>query len=436
MKSNNPVVSTIVKNYKTSQKAFLPKVVNIPLSQESDSFYKCTVKPGDIVKEGDVIAQTEIAEGWTSSLHSSIPGKVISTEACFSPNGRQEFAVKIQFGGALSYLGKIQQEKTPLDFKSDEIASLLIKNGVVNTFKTAIPENLGVQINQINTQSDTHNLVVRLFDEDPYRITDSLVAKFYFEEIVKGARIIAKAINAKGIVFAIDHKAEDKSWATNPEYKDIYQLEMKIQRYPCGTPREIVSAFTRGPLNKICNFQLTKIDLFTDASTVYEVYKAAALGIPCVDRLVHFSGNCLNASCMLDVKLGTNLRDIIPQIGGFTKEPAHIIINGMLCGTSVKSLDIPITKYVKSVEFLSKKKNSDEQIYSCVNCGNCRFVCPIKLSPDILYNHTVNFKLLKEMYAASSLACIECGLCNTVCPARLPLCQTIKVLKNKLQEQD
>ena len=101
---------------------------------------------------------------------------------------------------------------------------------------------------------------------------------------------------------------------------------------------------------------------------------------------------------------------------------------------SPKSLDIPITKYVKSVEFLSKKNKNDEQIYSCINCGNCRFACPVKLSPDILYNHTVNFKLLKENFSASSLACIECGLCNTVCPARLPLCQTIKVLKNKLTE--
>lgn len=434
MKSYNPVVSSIIKNYNTSQKAFLPKVVNIPLSQESESCYKCIVKPGDIVKEGDVIAQTEIAKGWTSSLHSSVPGKVIATEACFSPNGRQEFAVKIQFGGALSYLGKINKEKNPDDYSQSEISKVLIKNGVINTFKTAIPENLGVQIENLNADNEQHNLVVRLFDEDPYRITDSLVSKFYFEEVVKGARIIAKAINAKGIVFAIDQKSDSKAWAEKSEFNDIFQLEMKIQRYPCGTPREIISAFTRGPLSKVCDFTLSKKDLFTDSSTVYEVYKAAVLSVPCVDRLVHFSGNCLNASCMLDVKLGTNLRDIVPQIGGFLKEPAHIIINGMLCGTSVKSLDIPITKYVKSVEFLSKKKNSDEQIYSCINCGNCRFACPVKLSPDILYNHTVNFKLLKEDFSVSSLACIECGLCNTVCPARLPLCQTIKVLKNKLTE--
>ena len=434
MKSNNPVVSSIIKNYNTSQKAFLPKEVIIPLAQESESCYKCIVKPGDTVREGDVIAQTELSEGITGSLHSSIPGQVIATEPCVSPNGRQEFAVKIKFGGALSYLGKIHNEKTSDSYSQKEISSLLIKNGVINTFKTSIPENLGIQIQKLNAVHEPHNLVVRLFDEDPYRITDSLISKFFFEQIVKGARIVAKAINAKGIVFAIDNKSDEKEVFNNPAYKDIFALEMKIQRYPCGTPREICSAFSRGQLSKICNFTLNKKDLFTDSSTIYEVYKAAVLSMPCVDRMVHFSGNCLNASCMLDVKLGTSLRDIVPQIGGFSKEPAHIIINGMLCGTSVKSLDIPITKYVKSVEFLSKKKNSDEQIYSCINCGNCRFACPVKLSPDILYNHTVNFKLLKETYAASSLACIECGLCNTVCPARLPLCQTIKVLKNKLTE--
>lgn len=434
MKSNNPVVSTIIKNYKSSQKAFLPKIVSIPLSQESELNYKSIVRPGDTVREGDVIAQAELKDGFTASLHSSVPGKVISTDPCVSPNGRQEFAVKIKFGGALSYLGKIKEEKSPDLYSQNEISRILIKNGVINTFKTAIPENLGAQINRINSDNQTHNLVVRLFDEDPYRITDSLIAKFYFEELVKGARMVAKAINAKGIVFAIDQKSDSKEWTLNSAYKDIFQLEMKIQRYPCGTPREIVSAFTRGPLNKICNFSLSKKDLFTDSSTIYEVYKAAVLSVPCVDRLVHFSGNCLNASCLLDVKLGTNLRDIIPQIGGFVKEPAHIIINGMLCGSAVNKLDIPITKYVKSVEFLSKKKTTDEQIYTCINCGNCRSACPVKLSPDILYNNTVNFKHLKDTYTASSLACIECGLCNTVCPARLPLCQTIKVLKNNITE--
>ena len=435
MNSNNPVVSSVIKDYKDSQRAFLPRFVSIPLTQEAGSSYKSLVKAGDLVKEGDVIAQAELAPGKLSYIHSSVPGKVLAVEPVYSPDGTHVFAVKIQLGGAFSYLGKKHIETSIDSMNPYDITKKLTQLGVVNTFKTSIPENIGIQINKmLASKYKPQNVIVRLFDEDPYRVTDSLVSKFYFDEIVKGARILAKAINAKGIVFAIDQKFHSKELFDKPEYKDVRGLEMNIRRYPCGTPREIVSAFSRGTLKRSCTFTLTKNDLFTDSSTACEVYKAAGLSIPSVDRFVHFSGNCINASCLLEVKLGTSLRDVVAQLGGFIKEPAHIIINGMLCGISVQSLDIPITKYVKSVEFLSKKRGSDEQVYSCVNCGNCRFACPVHLSPDILYNHTVNYKLLNETFAASSLVCIECGLCNTVCPARLPLCQTIKVLKNKLTE--
>lgn len=435
MNSNNPIVSSVIKDYKGSQRAFLPKYVSIPLCQEYGCTYKSIVKPGDIVKEGDVIANYEDDKN-SFVIHSSVPGTVKSIEPVISPNGFQEFSLKIKTGGSFTYLGKTQREKSADSLSVTEICDLISNNGVINTFKTSIPENLGIQIkNMKKGNKGENNLVVRLFDEDPYRVTDSLMSRFYFDEIVKGAKIIAKAIGAKGIVFAIDQKFEDKDIFAKPDYTIVHPLEMNIRRYPCGTPREIVSAFVRGPLKKSCEFCLSKHDLFTDASTMYEVYKACALDIPCIDRFVHFFGNCLNASCLLEVKLGTTLRDVVSQLGGFVKEPADIIINGRLCGVSVNSLDIPLTKYVKSVEFISKKRATDEQVYSCINCGNCRFACPVKISPDILYNHTVNFKLLNESFAASSLACIECGLCNTVCPARLPLSQTIKVLKNRLTEE-
>ncbi len=435
MKSNNPVVSSIIKDYKYSRQAFLPHYVTIPLTQESGVFYKSLVKCGDVVKEGDIIAEAVFDSGKKSYIHSSLPGTVTAIEPVYAPNGMQEFAIKIKFGGAFSYLGKKQQERDVSSFSQNEISSLLVQKGVLNTFKTSIPENLGIQIEtMLASKRKPENLIVRLFDEDPYRITDSLLSKFNFDEIAKGARILAKAINAKGIVFAIDQKFENKEIFEKPEYKDIRALEMNIRRYPCGTPREIVSAFNRSPLKKVCTFCLSKADLFTDSSTIYDVYKAACLSIPSIDKYIHFSGNCLNVSCFLNIRLGTPLRDVVTQLGGFIKEPAHIIINGKLCGISLQSLDIPITKYVKSVEFLSKKRGTDEHIYSCVNCGNCRFACPVHISPDILYNHTVNFKLLNEAFSASSLVCIECGLCNTVCPARLPLCQTIKVLKNKITE--
>ena len=69
MNSNNPVVSSVIKDYKDSQRAFLPRFVSIPLTQEAGSSYKSLVKAGDLVKEGDVIAQAELAPGKLSYIH-------------------------------------------------------------------------------------------------------------------------------------------------------------------------------------------------------------------------------------------------------------------------------------------------------------------------------------------------------------------------------
>ena len=44
MNSNNPIVSSVIKDYKDSQKDFLPRFVSIPLSQEAGSNYKPLVK--------------------------------------------------------------------------------------------------------------------------------------------------------------------------------------------------------------------------------------------------------------------------------------------------------------------------------------------------------------------------------------------------------
>ena len=432
MKSNNPVVSNEVKNYQDSQNAFLSKEVYISLAQEYGITYKSLVKPGDIVREGEIIAKAGNGPEDTTYLHSSLPGKVTDILPCYSPDGKHNYAIKIKFGGSLSYLGKKVKEGSAEHLTPTNVINSVIDNGVINTFKTAKPVNLGMQIKNLK---NCQNLVVRMYDEDPYRITDSLVSKFHINEIVKGAKVLAKAIRAKGIFFAIDQKFNNKDFLKLEIASDMHVLEMNLKRYPCGTQREIVSNFRRSALRKNCEIPLTKNDLFIDSSSVYEVFKAVLCSIPSISKPVHFSGNCLTSSCLLNVKIGTPLKDIVAQLGGFVKTPELIVINGLICGSSVQSMDVPITKYVKSVEFISNVKRVDNQIYSCINCGNCRFACPVKLSPDILYTNTINFKFMPENFAASSIACIECGLCNTVCPARLPLSQTIALLKDKYTKE-
>ena len=437
MKLNYQNLSSILKNYKTSQNSFISKEFLVPLEQENQINYKNIVQKDDIVKEGQVIAVStnspksrKFSEDLTF-IHSPVPGKVLDIIPVYTSSGKQKFAVKIKFGGEFSYLGKKNTEKSIEDLSSSQIINELIEKGVINTYNLRKIENPGLQIKN----NSYKNLVIRLFDEDSFRYTDSLVAKIYTNEIVKGAQILAKAMNCYGILFVIDQKFENKEKLENFNISNLRILQVKTKKSPCGTQKQIEQAFRKSGIKKTSNLDITKNDFFTDSSTLYEVYKAVICSTPSVSHLVHFSGNCLYSSCLLDVKIGTTLKDIVKQIGGFAKEPSVIVINGLIYGNSVESLNVPITKSVKSVEFISKTKITDNQIYSCVNCGNCRYICPSKISPDVLYSYAVNFKEIPEVLKNTVLSCEECGICNTVCPARLPLTKTISYLKDTVCEE-
>lgn len=437
MRLNYQNLSSILKNYKTSQNSFISKEFLVPLEQENQINYKNIVQKDDIVKEGQVIAVStnssksrKFSEDLTF-IHSPVPGKVLDIIPVYTSSGKQKFAVKIKFGGEFSYLGKKNPEKSIEDLSSSQIINELIEKGVINTYNLRKIENPGLQIKN----NSYKNLVIRLFDEDSFRYTDSLVAKIYTNEIVKGAQILAKAMNCYGILFVIDQKFENKEKLENFNISNLRILQVKTKKSPCGTQKQIEQAFRKSGIKKTSNLDITKNDFFTDSSTLYEVYKAVICSTPSVSHLVHFSGNCLYSSCLLDVKIGTTLKDIVNQIGGFAKEPSVIVINGLIYGNSVESLNVPITKSVKSVEFISKTKITDNQIYSCVNCGNCRYICPSKISPDVLYSYAVNFKEIPEVLKNTVLSCEECGICNTVCPARLPLTKTISYLKDTVCEE-
>lgn len=415
-----------LQDYKYTQTAFLPHNLLVPLSQDSGHTCKSLVKSGDRVSEGQIIARAD--DDLDITIHSPLPGTILDVEACVSPNGKLEHAIRIEMEGKFSYLGKKLEAADWQKMSSSEIIRKIREKSLVNTFKINEPVNLACQIEKAKK---AQALIVRLFDEDPTRITDSLVFKFYFDQIVTGSQILAKAMGFNKIVFAINKDLKNKDEYLSKELSDIHFLEMGIVRYPCGTPREICSAFSRN-LKKTKDFVITKNDLFIDSSTAYDIYKAVVMDIPSMSKLVHFSGNCLYASCLLEVKIGTTFRDIVNQLGGFAKKPALVIVNGALSGVSVSDLDVPVTKYVKSVTFNSSKSFTDEHIYSCINCGDCRAACPVHISPDIIYNNAVNFKELPEQIEKSTFACIDCGRCNTVCPARLPLCQSISVVKQRL----
>lgn len=421
-------------NFTNSVRAFLPRHALVPLNKEGEDNFTCIVNPGDSVTEGQIVGfYMDDESGKKIYVHASLPGKIESFEQCGFPDGKKGSALKIRVEGSFSFLGKLVQANEWQWNNAEQILAAISEKGVRNTFGK--PEDLAVQISNCKVQKGRF-LVIRMFDDDPSYETDTFVAKKHTKEILEGAHIVSHALKAKGIVFALPQKSPVEISADEFGTLPVFKIAMDDTRYPTGFVQNIVHAVKKAQKTQEQELfdSISQFGLFIDPETLYSVYEAVVLGKPVVESFVHVTGNCLRSSALLRVRIGTTVRSLMEQCGGCDRALGKIIVNGVVTGDCVESLDTIITKDVKSVSFVPKSELSDQERNPCIRCGKCRSICPEGIFPDLIYRHCNGGKKIGHEMLSTTALCSGCCLCNSVCPSRLPLCQTIDNLRNAENE--
>ena len=412
--------------------SFLPREVYIPLESDDNEKFDVLVYEGNSVEEGEIIARSK-----NICVHSSVPGIVKNIFDFKYANGRQGKVAKIELKGAFSFTGKKYSKKSDWASMDSMTLSFFMKdNGITNTFDRK-SEPIFASIKKFRTNGGKI-LAVRLFDDDPSREIENFLSKKYLSEIIEGAFIVARTISAAAIVFAFNKKEKsildfdfEKLLDKVSEGTQIFTVPIDIKKYPCGTKHDIVSSTKKQYKDEILK-NFGRNDFFIDSKSVLKVYDAFVLGIPSIFEYVHVTGNCLNAAAVIKARIGTPINFLAEQCGSFKQAVGKIVINGIILGRSVSSLEVPVSRDMKSVEFLMKSVSASCS-ENCIRCGNCRKICPLELWPETLFRYVREGIYDKEL-VRSALLCSECGLCNAVCPSRLPLSQVITVLKTKLEE--
>lgn len=425
-------VSKLAFSYKghftSSLSSFLPKSLVVPFNQISGRKYKCLINEGEPVMEGQLLALPVQDDGTDDvAVNSPVPGIAGSVVKCRLPNGRMGQGLQIKLSGSFSYLGKSLERRDWKLVGQDDVLKLLLAKGVVNTF--AGPESLVSQIQDCHRRGGVY-LVARLFDEDPSRCTDMFVGRNHTPEIAEGASIIASLMGAQGIVFLLPKNG--RTVVQNELVKDfaVLTVEEDESRYPCGLKENIIRTVKKYVRNTQSEYfgGINENSLFVDSQTLLRVYEAIVLGKPVIESFVEVTGSCLRASAIFKVRHGTTIADLAKQCGGFKTRPERVVVNGMLGGTMLSDFEVPITKYVKSLTFLTRSNLCDQDFTACIRCGRCRKVCPEQLFPDLLAGKMLFTDRPDDFFSESSALCSGCRLCNSVCPSHIPLAQIISLL--------
>ncbi len=415
--------------------AFLPRKVLIPLKQESDVLCTPLVKKGDKVQEGQVIAE-DAGGSESAKIHASIPGYVLGITNCAEPDGRNGCAVEIQLSGQFTHIGKSLRSFDWQSWGASSIANRISALGVVNTFSMRSGRSLSADIKSYLDNNGTR-VFARLFDEDPSCQTDSVIASSNFEKVQKGVEIIKKVLNPQEIVFAVSKGTalQGKIEAFKAELADsdteITVVPFDTRQYPIGTKESVAARYRKATKLQAHEREIARMSLFIDATTLASLSDALIYNIPVERVCVHVFGDCLKSSAVLKVCVGASFASLAEQLGLEKKRIGKIIVNGHLNGFSVPSLDTPITKWVKSVSFISKTDFADYSSGFCMGCGKCSAMCPAKIYPNVLYGYLIKSVKIPQDFIKASLLCIECGVCNSACPTKLPLAEIVKILKDR-----
>lgn len=404
----------------------IPSQVVIPLGQHIGAPATATVKKGDEVKVGTIIAQ---AGGFVSAnIHSSVSGKVLKIDNVYDSSGYAKPAIVINVEGdeweeGIDRSATIVKECN-LDAK--EIIGKISAAGIVGLGGATFPTHVKLSPPPGNK---AEILIINAVECEPYLTSDHALMLERGEEIMIGVSILMKAIEVKKAVIGIENNKKDaiahlSQLAAN--YSGIEVMPLKVQ-YPQGGEKQLIDAVIRKQV-KSGALPISTGAVVQNVGTVFAVYEAVQKNKPLIERIVTVTGKKLSRPANYLVRIGTPIAALIEAAGGLPENTGKIIGGGPMMGRALLSPDIPVAKGSSGVLILDREESVRKPMHDCIRCAKCVSVCPMGLNPAFLMRDTLH-KKWDTAEKGNMVDCIECGSCSFTCPANRPLLDHIRMAK-------
>lgn len=414
-----------------AQLARQPEQVAIPLVMSSGAPAVPTAKPGDRVAVGQMIA-SRAQDG--AAAHASVSGQVRGIEDRPHPWGGSGPAIVIDNDGKNTPWQGRPEPLEPKEVTLEQLVERVAEAGIIGMGGGARPawEKLEQAAGKVDT------LILNAAECEPYVTADHRLLLERSDQILRGARTLARCVGAKRTVLVTEG---DKLNAAEAVERRLRRRKTGVElltvrtRYPLGAEKQIIQAVT-GREVPPGGTPLDVKSLVFNVATVYAIQEALFKGLALTHRAVTVTGGAVTRPRNLWVPIGTPMSLLLEEAGGLREEAekVKIITGGPMMGLPVESLDAPVVKNTSSLICLADWERRDEGPETvCIRCGKCVAACPMHLAPAFIGRalREGDRKRLARLHVED---CIHCGCCSFICPARIPLVELVRQAAQTLEK--
>lgn len=405
-----------------------PKQAIIPLSQHIGAPCNCVVEVGQEVKKGQLIGEPTAFV--SAPVHSSVSGKVVEITQVPNAMGRLVQAVIIENDGKEEWT-QLQDNPDYMNLSPEELKEKIKNAGIVGMGGATFPTHVKLSPPK---EKPIDVVIINGAECEPYLTADHRLMVENPEEVIEGLKILMKILGVtKGYIGIENNKPDAIQKMTEAASKES-NIEVKALqvKYPQGAEKMLIKAIVDREV-PAGGLPMDVGVVVQNVGTAVAIYEACRYGKPLIERIVTVTGRGVKEPGNLKARIGTPIRQLIEECGGFVGNPKKVILGGPMMGFAQFSLDVPVTKGTSGVLVLSEQEYvSSEKYGPCIRCGRCIEACPMGLMPLMLsilsekgfYEDTKDYNIMD---------CFECGSCTFVCPAKRPIVQHIRLAKSLIK---
>lgn len=405
-----------------------PEKVLIAMSQHLGAPCIPTVKVGDTVEVGQVVADSEAP--LSAPIHSSVSGTVTGMKELLLPAGRTTMALEITSDGENRVHSSV---KPPQVNTYEEFIAAVRASGLVGLGGAGFPTH--VKLNPKNREAiDT--VVINAAECEPYITTDYRECLENSWDIVSGVQTVMEFLGAARVIIAVERNKPAAIAELSRIAASVSTSTRKVTvkplpaRYPQGAEKVLVAACTgrRVPAGGLPADVGCVVMNVTSVSVLSRYLKT---GMPLVSRRITVDGSAVEHPQNLQVALGTPIKDVLAFVG--LKKPVRkLLFGGPMMGLALMNDELPLLKQNNAILALAQEDAADIPATTCIRCGRCVDACPMQLLPTSI-TKAYRAGNMEELKRLSVMTCMECGCCSFSCPAHRPILQTIRMAKDVLR---